>query len=74
MFWLISVLSIFHVVIGRLIVVLLPLYWAYNVAQRGDGFAYALLTYFANVLILGLVWTAVYWILNTLLKGILLDE
>lgn len=71
---LLSALTFIHVSFGRLIVVLLPLYWAFNVAQRGDSFVYALFTYFANLLLLGLIWAAVYWVLNTLLKGLLFGK
>jgi len=65
----ISILLLIHVFFGRLVVVFLPMYWAYNVAQRGDSFGYALLTYFGNVIILGFAWVAIHWVLNTLLKG-----
>lgn len=71
MFPLISFAMMVHMFAGRLVVVILPMVWAYNVAQRGDSFGYAVFTYFGNVLLLGLVWSAIWWVLNTLLKGVL---
>lgn len=71
MLQLINFLMMFHLLLGRLVVIILPMFWAYNVAQRGDTFGYAFLTYFGNVFLLGLIWSAIWWVLNTMLKGLL---
>jgi hypothetical protein len=67
----IGLLLMLHVFVGRLVVVFLPMYWAYNVAQRGDSFGYALVTYFGNVLLLWLIWGAVYWVLDKIATGVM---
>jgi len=64
MVFIVDFILVIHLSIGRFIVAILPMYWAYNVAQRGDSFGYALLTYFGNVVILGFIWYAIYWVLE----------
>jgi len=70
----VSILMMLHMFVGRLVVMILPMFWAYNVAQRGDGFGYAVLTYFGNVILLGLVWAAVWWLLSTIMKGMMVND
>ena len=63
-----------HMFIGRIAVVVLPMFWAYNVAQRGDSFGYAVFTYFGNFILLGLIWSAVWWLLEKLSIGVLMSK
>lgn len=69
--YVLNFLMLIHMIFGRLAVAILPMVWAYNVAQRGDSFGYAVLTYFGNAFLLGLVWVAIWWLLETLMKGML---
>jgi uncharacterized membrane protein len=67
----IGFLIVLHMTIGRMVVAILPLFWAYNVAQRGESFGYALFTYFGNAFLLGLLWGVVYWLLEKISIGVM---
>lgn len=50
---------------------ILPAYWAYNVAKRGDSFGYALLTFFGNALLISLAIWLIISVLDRIIKWIL---
>lgn len=51
-FIILSALYLIVSVFGPIFAFIFPAYWAYNIAQRGDSFGYAIFTFFGNWLIL----------------------
>ena len=60
-----------HIIGGGAVCAFLPILWAYNGAQAGDGLGWLILEFALNSIILGIVWKLIDWILEKIQLGVM---
>ena len=66
--YIIGILYMLNITVGRFAIAILPIWWAYNLAQRGDSFLSVVGMYFLNVIILAILWALINWLLEKILS------
>ncbi len=66
--YIIGILYMLNNTVGRFAIAILPIWWAYNLAQRGDSFLSVVGMYFLNVIILAILWALINWLLEKILS------